>query len=87
MKRTLKQLNREIHQYRISRKDNLNLGIIFSFVVVINLLTELGGNKISEATIHLTAIALLIGNFYRVYKDSKEIKKIQIRILEIKNNT
>jgi hypothetical protein len=87
MKRQTKQFDREIDQFRRSQKDNISLAIFFLMLILINLFTPLGGNKISVATIHLVSISLLIGNFYRAHKDSKEIKALKIRILELNNNS
>ena len=87
MKRQTKQFYREIDQFRRSQKDNISLAIFFLSLILINLFTQLGGNKISVATIYIVSISLLIGNFHRAYKDSKEIQKLQIRISELKNGS
>ena len=85
MKRETKQFDREIGQLRRSQKDNINLATFFLVLILINIFTQLGGNKISTVTIYLVSISLLIGNIYRAYKDSKEIKKLEMEISKLKN--
>ena len=86
MKSTIKQLNREINKLRISLKDNLSLSALFLGLILINIFTGLGGNRISVMTIHVITISLLIGNLYRAYQALKSIKIIEHRILKLKKS-